>query len=421
MESEPETKSSPTVLEPHDVALRNELRELLDVVGPPALVDLLLERAIGRRATDIHMDPSREGMRVRLRVDGLLHDVLVVPSDKAIQMISRIKILAGMNITERRITQDGHFETGEKTNRRVDIRVGTGPSVYGERLVLRLMPDTSVLQSIDDIGFLDEQAVILRDILKVPYGLLLVCGPVGSGKSTTVYSCLNELNDPRKSLVTIEDPVERRIDGVIQIQVQPGINFGFAPALRGVLRQDPDILMVGEIRDADTAAIACRAALTGALVLSTIHANNTISAIEVLRGFGIPPLYIADALQGIVSQRLLRRVCATHQAEHQPDEVERHALGLSTEEAAAVKLVKGIPHDSNFNTGYSGRTAITEVLKITDDLRTELISDECDSNDLRRIARQEGFLEFEEVAKRKVLAGITTVSEMHRIVMYNTN
>lgn len=407
--------------EPHDVALRNELKELIDVVGPPALVDLLLERAIGRKATDVHFDPARSGMRVRLRVDGLLHDVLTIPEGKAIQMISRIKILAGMNITERRITQDGHFETGEKTNRRVDIRVGSGPTIYGERVVLRLMPDANVLQSIDEIGLLDDQAVTLRNVLKAPYGLLLVCGPVGSGKSTTVYSCLNELNDPRKSLVSIEDPVERRMDGVTQIQVQPQIHFGFAPALRGILRQDPDILMVGEIRDADTAAIACRAALTGAFVLSTIHANDTISAIEVLRGFGIPPMYIADALQGIVSQRLLRRVCPNHRMHHHPDEVERHELGLSEEEAQNVTLTKGIPHDSNFNTGYSGRTAIAEVLRVNDELRASLMNADSDSNELRKIAVDGGLMELEDVARQKVLAGVTTVSEMHRIVMYNAH
>jgi len=419
MES-PSNTSNFSEAEPHDVAMSNELRELMDVVGPPGLVDLLIERAIGRGATDIHLDPVRSGMRVRLRVDGLLHDVLTIPQQTASPMVSRIKILAGMNITEKRVTQDGHFETGEKTHRRADIRVGSGPTLYGERLVLRLMPDESVLKSIDEIGLLDEQAVTLREILKAPYGLVLVCGPVGSGKSTTVYSCLHELNDPRKSLVSIEDPVERRIEGVIQIQVKPRIEFGFAPALRGILRQDPDILMVGEIRDAETAAIACRAALTGAVVLSTIHANDSISAIDVLRGFGVPPMYFADALQGIVSQRLLRRVCPTHQEQYHPAEAERRALGLSEEEAQNVSLTRGIPHDSNFNTGYSGRTAVAEVLCVTDELRTSMMDEQTDSNELRQIAKEQGLLELEDVAKRKVLAGTTSVSEMHRIVMYST-
>ncbi|MCL4111571.1 UNVERIFIED_CONTAM: hypothetical protein GTU68_033511, partial [Idotea baltica] len=400
-------------------ALRNELQELLDVVGPPALVDLLLERALSRGATDIHLDPSRAGLRIRLRVDGLLHDVLTVPVEKATQMISRIKILAEMNITERRVTQDGHFETGEKTGRRVDVRVGSGPTIYGERLVLRLMPDASVLQTLDDIGFTHDQSETVNEILRAPYGLFLVCGPVGSGKSTTVYSCLRDLNDPRKSLVTIEDPVERRLDGATQIQVEQKIDFGFAPALRGILRQDPDILMVGEIRDAETAAIACRAALTGAFVLSTIHANDTISAVEVLRGFGIPPMYIADALQGIVSQRLIRRVCPNHHEQHLPDESERRALGLEDGDTE-TKLVRGIPHDSNFNTGFSGRTAVAEVLRVTDPLRIALLDESTDSHELRTIARQEGLVEIEDVAKQKVLDGTTTVSEMHRIVMYHS-
>ncbi len=288
-------------------ALQEELRELVDVVGPGPLVDLLLERAFQLQATDIHLDPGESGLRVRLRVDGLLHDVAKLPTEMTSHVISRVKLMANMDITERRLAQDGHIANAVLKQQR-DIRVGSGPTIYGERLVLRLMPDASQLNRIEDLGFDEPQIAQIRRCISAPYGMILSVGPVGSGKSTTMYACLDVLNDKTKSLCTIEDPVERRVDGVNQIQVDSRIEFGFVEALRGVLRQDPNVMMVGEIRDPETAHIACRAGLTGVTVLSTLHANDAASTIDVFREFGIPPMFIADSLVGIISQRLLRKV-----------------------------------------------------------------------------------------------------------------
>ena len=268
-------------------ALQEELRELVDVVGPGPLVDLLLERAFQLQATDIHLDPSESGLRVRLRVDGLLHDVAKLPTEMTSHVVSRVKLMANMDITERRLAQDGHIANAVLKQQR-DIRVGSGPTIYGERLVLRLMPDASQLTRIEDLGFDEAQIAQIRKCISAPYGMILSVGPVGSGKSTTMYACLDVLNDKTKSLCTIEDPVERRVDGVNQIQVDSRIEFGFVEALRGVLRQDPNVMMVGEIRDPETAHIACRAGLTGVTVLSTLHANDAASTIDVFREFGIP-------------------------------------------------------------------------------------------------------------------------------------
>ena len=285
-------------------ALQEELRELVDVVGPGPLVDLLLERAFQLQATDIHLDPGESGLRVRLRVDGLLHDVAKLPTEMTSHVTSRVKLMANMDITERRLAQDGHIANAVLKQQR-DIRVGSGPTIYGERLVLRLMPDSSQLTRIEDLGFDEAQITELRRCISAPYGMVLSVGPVGSGKSTTMYACLDVLNDKTKSLCTIEDPVERRVDGVNQIQIDSRIEFGFVEALRGVLRQDPNVMMVGEIRDPETAHIACRAGLTGVTVSSTLHANDAASTIDVFREFGIPPMFIADSLVGIISQRLL--------------------------------------------------------------------------------------------------------------------
>ena len=285
-------------------ALQEELRELVDVVGPGPLVDLLLERAFQLQATDIHLDPAETGLRVRLRVDGLLHDVAKLPIEMTSHVISRVKLMANMDITERRLAQDGHIANAVLKQQR-DIRVGSGPTIYGERLVLT--PHARCRPAHPDRGprLRRDQVAQVRKCISAPYGMILSVGPVGSGKSTTMYSCLDVLNDKTKSLCTIEDPVERRVDGVNQIQVDSRIEFGFVEALRGVLRQDPNVMMVGEIRDPETAHIACRAGLTGVTVLSTLHANDAASTIDVFREFGIPPMFIADSLVGIISQRLL--------------------------------------------------------------------------------------------------------------------
>ncbi|MHC4875025.1 MAG: GspE/PulE family protein, partial [Planctomycetota bacterium] len=396
-------------LEVRQRALQEELRELVDVVGPGPLVDLLLERAFQLNATDIHLDPTDVGLRVRLRVDGMLHDVLALPQKLTAQVISRLKIMSGMDITERRFAQDGHIAQAVLKHQR-DIRVGAGPTIHGERLVLRLMPDDDQFTHLDQLGFEPEQLERVRKMVNIPYGVLLAVGPVGSGKSTTMYSCLELRNEPTDSVVTIEDPVERRLDGVNQIQIDPKIDFTFVKALRGVLRQDPDVMMIGEIRDPETAQIGVRAGLTGVTVLSTLHASDALAALDVFRELGVPPMFIVDALKCVVAQRLIRRVCPECRESYQPDEMARAALNLSVEEAIPVSLARGKGCDACFHTGFSGRTGVFEVFSMTPRLRQAVLR-QSGQDDLREIAISEGLMTLEEATRRKVLRGETSLEQ----------
>ena len=400
-------------LEIRQKALQEELRELVDVVGPGPLVDLLLERAFQLNATDIHFDPTPVGLRVRLRVDGMLHDVLELPQNLTAQVISRLKIMSGMDITERRLAQDGHISQAVLKHKR-DIRVGSGPTVYGERLVLRLMPDDDQFTQLDQLGFEEDQLERVRRMVQIPYGVLLAVGPVGSGKSTSMYSCLSLRNRPTDSVVTIEDPVERHLDGVNQIQIDPKIDFTFVKALRGVLRQDPDVMMIGEIRDPETAQIGVRAGLTGVTVLSTMHASDALAAIDVFRELGVPPMFIVDAVKCVIAQRLIRRVCSECRETYKPDEMQQAVLGLSAEEAGSVELARGRGCENCFNTGYSGRTGVFEVFSMTPQLRQAVLR-HTGQDDLREIALSEGLVTLEDAARKKVLRGETSIDELIRL------
>lgn len=395
-------------------ALQDELRELVDVVGAVPLLDLLFERAFQLGATDIHMDPNEQGLRMRVRVDGILHDVLQVPTTMSAAIVNRVKLLAGENIVERRVAQDGHI-TAHHQGRPRDIRVGSGPTIHGERLVLRLMPDAQSFLHLDQLGLEPEQAEQLKDYLGLPFGTILSVGPVGSGKSTTMYSCLEILNDSARSLVTIEDPVERRINGVNQVQVDPKIGFNFVDALRGVLRQDPNVMMIGEIRDPETAHIGIRAGRTGVLVLSTMHSNDAAASIDMLRDFNIAPLFISDSIQAIVSQRLMRRVCSNCRVTFTPGEHECRSLGISADEGNAMQLARGEGCDICFRTGYQGRVGVFEVLRMNEDLRQAIIAGSSRTQ-LLQIARSRGMRTMQEVALQKVIAGLTTVDELDRVL-----
>lgn len=399
-------------------ALTSELLELLDVTGPGPLADIILQRAFELNATDIHMEPTPSGLRVRYRVDGLLHEVVRLPVSATQPIIQRIKLMADMDISERRLAQDGHIGRSMFSQPR-DIRIGSGPTIYGERLVLRLMPDEAAFTKLDDLGMEPEQIATMRRVLSAPYGLILVVGPVGCGKSTSVYSFLQEISTPSKSIVTIEDPVERRNEGICQIQVEPKIDFHFADALRCVLRQDPNVMMVGEIRDAETAQIACRSALTGVLVLSTIHANNTASAIDVLQGFGVPRMFIADGLRCVLSQRLLLKVCPHHRETYHPDEAACRILDIDPAQAESVNLVRGIPADSNFHTGFSGRTSIFEIMEVTREIRQAILRGGS-AMEVSEVAHRQGMKGLSEAARHKVLSGITSIDQMHQSLLTHT-
>ena len=396
-------------------ALQEELKELVDVVGPAPLADLLLERAFQLHATDIHLDPTPSGLRVRLRVDGILHDVLQLPPEMMPNVVSRVKLMAGMDITEKRLPQDGHISSAVLKHQR-DVRVGSGPTIYGERLVMRLMPDDTSFTKLEQLGLDEAQLQSINNVLKKPYGMLLSVGPVGSGKSTTMYSCLELLNQDDRSLITIEDPVERRISGINQIQVDGKINFNFVEALRGVLRQDPNVIMVGEIRDPETAHIAVRAGLTGVRVLSTLHANDTTSTIDVFREFGVPPMFIADSVNCIISQRLLRKVCTVSRESYHPDAAECSMLGIDPSQSSTVTLARGIPAPVNFQTGYAGRTGVFEVLLLEANIRDAILHGKS-SGELKHLAMSNGMQTLDQVAINKVRAGITTLEEMHRVLI----
>jgi len=396
-----------------NMALVAELEELLSVVEPASVANVLLQRAFAHGATDIHLDPTNLGTRIRFRVDGVLQDILPIPADKAAMLLSRIRVMAGMDITDRRLPRDGAIPADAFPGLPRDIRVGSSLTVKGERLVLRLMPDSDKLASLPQLGFYDDQFAAVRRLLGAPYGLMLVVGPVGSGKSTTVYSMLSELNSTEKSVVTIEDPVERRIAGGNQIQIDNKTGLTFVTALRGTLRQDPDIMMIGEIRDAETAQIACRAATSGVLVLSTLHANNTAGAVDVLRGFGISSAAIADCLRGVISQRLVRKVCETSRENIEVDDTARRLLGIKGTEP--VQIAKGIPTDMNFRTGYTGRTAVFEIMELTDALQDAIHEGE-PSYRIRQVAINGGMVSLEDSTRRKVLDKVTSIAELQRVI-----
>ena len=394
-------------------ALAAELSELIGAVEPTSFVNVLLQRGFTHRGTDLHLDPIAGGLRARFRVDGALQDIVRIPGAYGTHVISRIKVLCGMDITDKRLPQDGQIVASQGTGIPRDVRVSSIPTILGERLVLRLMPPSDQFVTPETLGLSPEQLKTVYRFLAAPYGLLLVVGPVGAGKTTTVYSLLSKLNQPDRSVVTIEDPVERRIPGASQIQVDTKTGLLFATALRGVLRQDPNIISIGEIRDAETAQIACRAATTGVLVISTLHANNTASAIDVLRNFGISAMTIADCLRGVIAQRLVRLVSDDSKELYTASESECEFLNCSP--AEPPQIARGLVSEQNLNTGYFGRTAVIETLEISPTIR-DVICDEQPAYVIREAAEKEGMTTLQESARQLVLAGRTTVSEDSRLV-----
>jgi len=395
--------------------LQEELYSLVSLVGAAPLVELLLERGYELGATDIHLDPQRDGLYLRMRLDGILHTIMKLDLQYMPQIISRIKLLANMDITERRSAQDGRISSQALRQNR-DVRVGSGPTIYGERVVMRLMSDDSRYSNLSQLGMTPNQVEKVNKGIQSPYGVILSVGPVGCGKSTTTYTCLAALNDPQISLVTIEDPVERRIDGINQVQIDPKIEFGFVEALRGILRQDPDVIMVGEIRDPETAHIAIRAGLTGTRVLSTLHANDTGSTIDMFREFQIPRMFLADSIKCIIAQRLVRKICTKDREYFQPDAAACEYLNIPEDQRKDLKLARGIPSDANFHTGYFGRTGVFEVMSVDDDIREMLLTSRPGRN-IMELASEKGMVTLDDSGREKVLEGITSIEELIRVLI----
>lgn len=378
------------------------------------LVNSMIERAIQERASDIHIEPRESGLYVRMRIDGVMQEILTVPKDIQSSVISRIKIMSAMDIAERRIPQDGRFNVQMK-EKAVDLRVSTLPTVFGEKIVLRLLDKSGGYVTREAIGLSGPDLVHYEELLKIQNGVILIVGPTGSGKSTTMYAIINELNTKEVNLVTLEDPVEYNIEGINQVQINEKTNMTFANGLRAILRQDPDIIAVGEIRDGETADIALRSAITGHVVLSTIHTNDAVGAIDRLRDIGSEPYVISAALRGVISQRLVRRVCPHCRQAYTPDDNELRQLGIPGRKD--LKFYRGTGCPECFNTGYRGRIAIFEILIITPRVRT-LIYEERGRNAIEQELKrpESGFVSMLQNGVRLVLDGTTSSSEVLRVV-----
>lgn len=378
------------------------------------LANMILEQGIKQRASDIHLEPHQDGMRVRYRVDGILRDIMEIPRHLRSDVNSRVKIMANLDITERRRPQDGRIQM-TVDGQEVDMRVSSLPTVDGEKIVARVLRKSSHLLELEDFGFIPDNLEKIEEMLRLGQGLILVTGPTGSGKSTTLYAFLNQLNTPEKNIVTVEDPVEYRLAGINQVQVNPKADLTFATGLRTVLRQDPDVIMVGEIRDEETGEIAVRSALTGHLVLSTLHTNSAVATITRLQNMGLEPYILSSTIIGVVAQRLVRAICRDcRQPEELTDPIMiRFIKSLGLEPPTTVYKGQGCPLCSN--TGYRGRTIVEEVLLFNREIRSA-IEKGVGEADLIEIALRSGMVTLQEAAVRKLVAGITSTEEIIRTV-----
>ena len=377
------------------------------------LVETILTGGIDSRASDIHMEPQQPDMKVRYRIDGLLQEALEVPSSAEKELISHIKILADMDISEKRLPQDGHI-TMEHGGKLYDLRVSSLPAVGGEKIVIRILDAESDLRSLEDLISSPEDLQRFKTLLGNPYGMILLTGPTGSGKTTTLYSMIRTLNSVDRNIVTVEDPVEYQIPGITQVQVKPDIHVTFASSLRSILRQDPDIILIGEIRDEETAEIAVSASLTGHLVLSTLHTNTAVGVVSRFINLEIAPYQVASAILGVVTQRLVRTICGKCKSAYRPSEQEIKILGADGI-SKPDKLYHGTGCEYCRHTGYSGRTAAYEIFLITPEIR-HLIVAEASEDDLKKEAVRQGMKTLRMQAVEMVKSGQTTVEEVLRVI-----
>jgi general secretion pathway protein E len=391
----------------------DHLRDMASEGPVIRLVNLIITRAIERRASDIHFEPFEDHFRVRYRIDGVLQDVESPPKRLQAAILSRIKIMAKLNIAERRLPQDGRIMLRVK-GKEIDFRVSSVPTIHGESMVLRILDKSSIVLDIERLGFLEDTIQGMREVINHPHGIVLVTGPTGSGKTTTLYCALQEINSPEKKIITVEDPVEYQLPGVNQIQVKPAIGLTFANSLRSIVRQDPDVILIGEIRDAETAEIAVHSALTGHLVLSTLHTNDAPSAVTRLLDMGIEDYLLSSTLIGILAQRLVRVACPFCQAPYEPDASVLKEMRLEGQNLEGVQIAEVKGCDKCANTGYWGRSGIFEFLRVTDEIQ-RLILEKRDANLIKETARKNGMRTLREDGWLKVKRGVTTVSEVLRV------
>lgn len=402
-------------IEDDDLDFDDQIIDLLEAGDDDApvikLVNTLLFRAVKEKASDIHIEPYERDMAVRFRIDGVLFDIFKPAKKLQNSITSRIKVMANLNIAEKRLPQDGRIplKLGGKD---IDVRLSTVPTAFGERIVMRLQDRSNVVLQLEQLGFSESSLDHLRnDLLKRSYGIILVTGPTGSGKSTTLYASLSRINNSELNILTVEDPVEQRIHGIGQVQVNSKIGLTFAAGLRSFLRQDPDVIMVGEIRDLETAELAVQASLTGHLVFSTLHTNDAAGAFPRLMDFGCEPFLIATSIQGVISQRLVRVLCQHCKQPHVATDPELVSLGLTREQVRGATMHKAVGCDHCNGKGYSGRTNIQELLLVTDDIRS-MIMQRKDGGAIKKKAIELGMTTFRDHGIEKVLKGITTVEEV---------
>ncbi len=378
------------------------------------LVNRLMVQAFRERASDIHVEPYPNDVKIRFRVDGILHDVLSLPKRLHPAVVSRIKVMATLNIAEKRLPQDGRIgiKLGDHS---VDLRISTVPTVNGERVVMRILDKSSVLMGLEELGYYADDLAIIAHLIKQEHGIILVTGPTGSGKTTSLYSMLSKINSPDKNILTIEDPIEYQLKGISQIPVNAKVGLTFASGLRSIVRQDPDIILVGEIRDLETAEIAIQAALTGHLVFSTLHTNDASSAITRLIDMGIEPFLVTSSVNAIVAQRLARKICPVCKQQYFPGSETLMEIGLSQEMLGKDGFLwRGAGCKECLGTGYKGRTGIYEILTVSDAIKTTILKTS-DSNIIKKQAVSEGLHTLREDGARKVEDGITTIEEVLRV------
>ncbi len=398
------------------VAVEDDVEHLRDLASEAPvirLVNLILQRAVEQRASDVHIEPFENRLKVRYRIDGVLHEVEAPPSSSTAAVISRVKIMARLNIAERRLPQDGRIQLRVQ-GKELDLRVSTVPTSFGESVVMRILDRESVVFDFASLGFTDNFQARFVEVLDRPHGILLVTGPTGSGKTTTLYTALSQINTPDVKIITVEDPVEYQIEGINQIQVKPQIGLDFAGALRSIVRQDPDVIMIGEMRDLETCRIAIQSALTGHLVLSTLHTNSAAGGITRLLDMGVEDYLLGSTINGILAQRLVRRLDPATAIPYEalPEVVEQFELEKYTDERP-IRLWK--PGTSATNpTGYRGRRAIMEFLTMSDPLR-RLVMRRADAGEIERQARSEGMRTMYEDGIAKAVMGVTTLEEVLRV------
>lgn len=393
-----------------------ETADLLDDTSDAPIIklfNLVLSRAVKDRASDIHIEPYQNSLVIRYRIDGVLYNILTLPKRIQSSLVSRIKIMAKLNIAEKRLPQDGRIDI-RIGDRSVDIRVSVIPTAFGERVVLRLLDKTGIIFKLIDLGIDRERFELFNNLIKSPYGIVLVTGPTGSGKTTTLYAVLSTINDPEINIITIEDPIEYQIEGIGQIQVNRKIDITFAKGLRSIVRQDPDVILVGEIRDRETAEIAIQSSLTGHLVFSTLHTNDAASAITRIIDMGIEPFLVTSSVIAIIAQRLIRVLCPECKEGYIPDDESLAKIGIDRLMLEDHKIYMRKGCATCMNTGYKGRTAIFEMMVLDDHLK-KLILQTSDANQIKRIAIESGMSTLLQDGTHKVLEGITTIEEVFRV------